>query len=91
MTKCYLDLDPEWSNLGHTNAGLDNNVMTFFPLTRRGFFELNSGFEYTVGEMNVLPGVAYLNEIVLKMVVLFWSRQALHMAFALISSLLKGI
>lgn len=50
-----------------------------------------SRFEYTVGEMNVIPIAAYLNEIVLLVGVLSLSGQALHMSFALISSISKEI
>ena len=49
----------------HTNAGLDNSGIAFFSLTSRGlpFIEVMAAFEYTVGEMKVMPTVAYLNEI----------------------------
>ena len=40
-----------------------------------------AGFEYTVGEMKVMPTVAYLNEIVFGVGVLSWFGWALHMAF----------
>ena len=64
-----------------------------FSLTSRGlpFIEVMAGFENTVGEINVMPTVADLNEIVLVVGFLFWSGRALHMAFALIASLLKEI
>ena len=42
-----------------------------------------AGFEYTVREMNVMLTFAYLNEIVLGVGILSWSRWALHMAFVL--------
>ena len=53
--------------------------------------EVMAGFEYIVGEINVMPTSAYLNEIVLGVGVLSWSWRVLHMAFALILSLLKRI
>ena len=46
-----------------------------------------AGFGYTIGEIKVMPTVAYLNEIVLALGVLSWSGQVLHMAFSLITSL----
>ena len=50
-----------------------------------------AGFANIVGEMYVMPTVAYLNEIVLAVGVLSWSGRALHMASELMSSLSKGI
>ena len=51
----------------YTNTGLDNNEIAFFSLTSRGLplMGVMAGFEYTVGEINVLPTVAYLNKIIL--------------------------
>ena len=51
----------------HTNPGLNNNGIAFFSLTSQGlpFIEAMAGFEFTVREMNVMPTVAYLKEIVL--------------------------
>ena len=56
-----------------------------FISPRRGlpFIEVTSGFEYIVEEINVLPTVTYLNEIVLGGEALSWHGRALHMTFAL--------
>ena len=91
ITTVYLPKLCAIANFGHvhTNAGLDNVHFS----TSRGlpFIEVMAGSEYTVGEMNVMPTVAYLNEIILRVWVLSWSGRALRMAFALISSSSKGI
>ena len=69
--------------IGHVDAndGLDNNEIVFFSLTRRGlpFIDVMAEFEYTVGEMNVMPTGAYLNDIVLGVEFLSWLGRALHM------------
>jgi hypothetical protein len=77
----------------HTNAGFDNNGTAFFSLSCRGFpfNELITRFEYTAKEISILLTAAHLNEIVLVVRVPCWYGQALHLAFALISSLSKGI
>ena len=77
----------------HTNAGLVNNGIAFYSLTSRGlpFIEVMVESGYTVEEMNVMPTVAYLNEIVFGVGVQSWSGRTLHMTFALIMSLSKGI
>ena len=45
----------------HINAGLDNNGIGIFSLTSLGlpFIEVMAGFEYTIGEINITPTVAY--------------------------------
>ena len=80
-------------DVGCQGFGATSPRKAFFSLTSRGlpFIEVIAGFEYTVGEMNVMPTVAYLNEIVLGVGVLSWSGRALHTTVALISSLLKRI
>ena len=52
----------------HTNAGLDNYGRVFFSLASLGlpFIEVKAGLQYTVGKMNFMSTVAYLNEIVLE-------------------------
>ena len=51
----------------HTNAGLDNNRIVFFSLTSQDllFIKVMAGFDYTVGEMNVMLTVVCLSKIVL--------------------------
>ena len=66
-----------------------NSVLFFDELRSIPFIGVMAGFEVTLGEMNVMPTVAYLNKIILGVGVL--SGWALDMAFALISSLSKGI
>ena len=62
----------------HTNADLDNNGNGVL-FSDESWFNIHRGdgrFEYTVGEMNVMPTVVYLNEIVFGVGVLSWSVQA---------------
>ena len=68
----------------HTNTGLDNNAIAFFSLMSSGlpFIEVLAGFEYTAGEMNVMPTV---ERNCLGVGALSWSGRALHMALTWLS------
>ena len=66
------------------------NSFLFSDESSLPFIKVMARFKFTIGEMNCMPTVAYLNEIVLRMGVLSWSGWALHMIFTLILSLLEG-
>ena len=66
------------------------NSVIFSDDARFTFIGVMEEFEYTVEEMNYMPTVAYSNDIVLGLTLLFWSGRALHTTLVVIEGNLNA-